>query len=226
MPSHAIPRCLAKENTMKKTALLTALLGAAFLATAAHAQTQAPAPAAAQSEGGYFGAGVISVSSKAGQTIASAFAGASSESKSTGYKLFGGYMWGNWGIELGLYDLGLFEVKIAGATSDKFESTAGTLSALYAAPFAGGKGVAKLKVGAAHVSNEYTCVSLCGAPFTNSEKTSTVLLTGVAVGWNITPGITLLADFERMSDVKYVVGTAGEFEGPIEMLSLSLQFTF
>jgi opacity protein-like surface antigen len=226
MPSHAFHRCLAKENIMKKTALLAALLGAAaFLATAVQAQTQAPAPAAVQSKGAFFGVGVMAVNSEVGNNIASAFAGSSTENQSTGYKMYGGYMWGNWGVELGYYDLGLFEVKMAGATSDKFESQAGTLSAFYAAPFAG-SGVIFLKAGAAYISADYSCVSLCGAPFTNSEKNSTSLLTGIGVGWRLTPGIMLRGDIERFHDVKYTVGTAGEFKGPIDVVELGMHFTF
>ncbi len=210
---------------MKKTALLAALLGTAFLATAAQAQTQAPAPAAVQSEGAFFGLGVMAVNSEVGNNIADAFAGASSNHQSTGFKLYGGYMWGNWGVELGYYDLGLFEVKIGAATSDKFESKAGTLAGFYAAPFAG-KGVIILKAGAAHISSDYSCVSLCGAPFTNSEKTSTSLLTAFGVGWRLTPGIMLRGDIERFHDVKYSVGTLGDFKGPIDLVELSVQFNF
>jgi len=225
MPSHAIHRCLAKENTMKKPALLAALLGAAFLATAAQAQTQAPPPAATRSEGAFFGAGVMAVNSEVGNNIASAFPGASTENQSTGYKMYGGYMWGNWGVELGYYDLGLFEVKMSGATSDKFESKAGTLSAFYAAPFAG-SGMIFLKAGAAYIAADYSCVSLCGAPFTNTQKNSTSLLTAFGVGWRLTPGIMLRGDVERFHDVKYTVGTAGEFKGPIDLVELSLHFDF
>ncbi len=210
---------------MKKPALLAALLGAAFLATAVQAQTQAPAPVAPRTEGGFFGVGVMAVNSEVGNNIASAFAGSATENQSTGYKMYGGYMWGNWGVELGYYDLGLFEVKMAGSTSDKFESKAATLSGFYAAPFAG-SGVIFLKAGAAHISADYSCVSLCGAPFTNSEKTSTSLLTGFGVGWRITPGIMLRGDIERFHDVKYSVGTAGEFKGPIDLVELSAQFNF
>jgi len=225
MPSHVVHPRLAKENTMNKPALLAALLGTAFLATAAQAQTQAPAPAAVRTEGGYFGVGVMSVTSEAAKTIAAAFAGASAESNTTGYKLYGGYMWGNWGVELGYYDMGKAEVKIAGATSDTLESKAATLAAVYSAPFAG-KGMVHLKAGAAHVSSEYNCVSLCGGNLVNSEKTSTPLFVGIGLGWRLSQGIQLRLDFERMSDVVYVVGTAGEFEGPIEIMSLSAQFNF
>ncbi len=201
---------------MKRTALMAALLGAATLTTPALAQMAA-------TEGGFMGASVMSSNTDSAGNYGDS-TGAVGESKTTGGKLFGGYMWGNWGVELGAYQLGIWEVKTAaGNKTAQFESQAVSLSGVYMAPI-GQSGVVNLKAGAAQVSTEFTCRSACvGA--TKAEKTSTVLLLGAGLGWRLTPAFMLRMDYERFSEVDYNNGT-GIQSSPVEVLSLGLQINF
>lgn len=215
MPAHVSYPGHLEENAMKKTALLAALLGAATLTTPAFAQTA--------SEGGFMGLSVMSSNSDLANDYSASIAG-DADSKSTGFKIFGGYMWGNWGVELGLYQLGKWEARnSAGGQAAQFESQAVSLAGVYMAPFAT-NGVLHLKAGGAQISTEFNCTAPCVGGST-SEKTSTVFLAGVGVGWRLSPGVMLRADFDRFSSVKFSTGSA-EGTSPIEVVAVGVHFTF
>jgi len=208
-----IPR-LAKENVMKKLAFLSALLAAASLPTSVQAQEMPP--------GSYFGVSILSAHTQAVRSFASAIGG-EGDSKTAGGKLYSGVLWGNWGLEAGIYHLGKFKVASAGATSDEFETQAVSVSGVYTAPV-GASGSISLRAGGARVSSEYTCLAAC-LGIASGVKTSTVLLTGFGLGWRLSPRFTLRADFERFAEVEHVTG-AGNIKSPYEVGSLGVQFNF
>lgn len=204
---------------MRKTLPLVAALAAVSIMTPVQAQTQ--------TSGGYVGVGVMSVSTDNARDFASSFIGpgGSADESATGLKLYGGYQWPNrFGIEAGLYNLGTYEVRAAGAKTDEFEVSALAVSGTYMAPL-GTSFDLNLKLGLAFTNADYTCLSGCGGIFVNTSKSGVSGLLGGGVGWRVAPKFSLRADLEYFGAVLHSVGGL-EAEYGYGALSLSGQVKF
>ena len=183
---------------MQRALLLVAALAAACLIT----------PAQAQTAGGYAGVGVMAVSTDNAREFAATYIGpgGTADESAGGLKLYGGYQWPNrFGIEAGLYNLGTYEVRIAGAKSDEFEVSALAVSGTYMVPL-GTSFDLNLKLGLAFTNVDYTCLSSCGGIFVNTSKSGVAGLLGGGVGLRITPNFSLRADLELFGGVDHSVG--------------------
>lgn len=202
---------------MRKILPLLAALAAACLMT----------PAQAQTSGGYLGVGVMSVWTDNAKDFASVtygFGGSGADT-ATGLKVYGGYVWPNrFGIEVGYYDLGSYDVKDFGAKTDQFEAHAVVVSGVFAAPI-GRNFDFNAKLGIAFTNVDYTCVSLCGFPYVNTGKSGTAGVLGVGLGWRLAPNFSLRADYEYFGGVRHAVGNL-EADYDYGAVSLSAQLKF
>lgn len=198
---------------MTKTASLLAALAAACLMT----------PAQAQTPGGYAGVGVMSVATDNAREFAATYA-TSGERTATGFKVYGGYLWSRFGVEVGYYDLGRYDVFTGGTKTDEFATTAAAVSGVFAMPFAS-QFVFNAKLGLAFTSADYTCISQCTSSLFSSSKSGVAGLLGAGVGWRPAQNFTLRADLETFADILH---RAGVFEAhyPYTAFSLSGQFNF
>ncbi len=204
---------------MKQATFLVALFAGAFLAAQAQAQM-----APMRASGGYAGAGVMTVHTDNAKEFANTFGGTGDDT-ATGLKVYAGYLWpSRFGIEVGYYDLGSYEVKNAGAKTDEFAVNAFTVSAVFATPI-GRNFDFNAKLGIAFSNADYTCFTLCGGNFVNTSKSGTAGLLGAGVGWRIAPNFSLRADYEWFGGVKHAVG-ALEVDYGYGALSLSAQLKF
>lgn len=205
---------------MKRIALLAALFASAFV-VAAQAQAQA------RGTGAYAGAGVMQVYTDNATEFA-AFAigfGADADSKATGFKVYGGYVWpARFGVEVGYYDLGTFDVRTFGAKSDEFRTTALAFSGTYSLPLQSNVDL-YFKLGFAFTDAQYRCLSACGWPFVNTDHSDLAGLMGIGLGWRIAPNFSVRGDWEYFGGVVHSVGgMIGEYG--YSTFSLAGQFHF
>jgi hypothetical protein len=198
---------------MRKTLPFLAALAAACLMT----------PAQAQTSGGYAGVGVMSVATDNASEFAAVNA-TSGERTANGLKVYGGYLWNRFGVEVGYYDLGSYDVFTGGTKTDEFAIAATAVSGVFAMPFAS-QFVFNAKLGLAFTAADYTCISLCSSSVFSSSKSSVAGLFGAGVGWRPAQNFTLRADLETFADILH---RAGVFEAryPYSAFSVSGQFNF
>jgi opacity protein-like surface antigen len=199
---------------MKKAGLGFCVLAAACLSATAHAQTQ----------GGFFGAGVLSASTDNARDFAAATFADGADKNATGFKVFGGYLWNQFGIEAGYYDLGTYDVFFAGTKSDDFSVSAFTISGALALRM-NSQFTFNAKAGIAFTSVDYRCFQACGGNFVDTSDSDVAGVFGFGLAWRPARNFTLRADYESIGDVSHSVGLLEEAY-PYRILSLSAQFNF
>lgn len=185
---------------MKKLAVFAALLAGALLAVQAHAQARAT--------GGYFGAGAMQVSTDNATDFAALAIGfgADADTTVTSFKVYGGYLWpARFGIEVGWYDLGSYDVHTFGVKSDEFRTGALAFSGTYSLPLNPSAEVL-FKFGLAFTEVDYRCYSACGWPYINTSHSDVSPLMGIGIGWRIAPSFSVRADWEYFGLVTHSVG--------------------
>jgi opacity protein-like surface antigen len=185
---------------MKKIAFLAALLAGTLLAAQAHAQ--------ARSTGAYFGAGAMQTYTDNASEFAyfSIPFGGSGDGSATGFKVYGGYVWpARFGIEVGYYDLGTYDVFTFNTKSDEFKTTALAFSGTYSLPLNPSAEVL-FKFGLAFTDVDYRCFSACGWPYVNTSHSDISPLMGIGIGWRIAPSFSVRADWEYFGLVTHSVG--------------------
>lgn len=204
---------------MKKTAFIAALLAGVLLGAQVHAQTRGT--------GGYFGAGVMQTyTDNATEFAWSAIGfGGSADSNATGLKVYGGYVWpARFGVEVGYYDLGTYDVFTFGAKSDEFKTTALTVSGTYSLPLNPQVGLL-FKLGLAFTDADYQCFSACGWPYVNTSHSDVAALMGIGLDWRLAQNFSLRAEWEYFGGVVHMVGNLmGEYG--YSAFSLAGQFHF
>jgi hypothetical protein len=201
---------------MKKIQILLVAFSGVLLAT----------PALAQQRGGYIGAGFMSSSTNNASDFATAANGlsGSGDKSATGLKVYGGYMFGRYGVEGGYYELGTYNVKFGATTTDKFKTTAITVSAVGSFPLGTAFNL-NGKLGLAFTNADYTCVQACGAPFVNTSKSDVAPLLGIGVGWQATRNFSLHGDLEIFTGVRHAAGGV-EDKSDYTAFSVSAQYNF
>jgi OOP family OmpA-OmpF porin len=204
---------------MKKTAFIAALLAGLLLGAQAHAQTRGT--------GGYFGAGVMQTyTDNATEFAWSAIGfGGSADSNATGFKVYGGYVWpARFGIEVGYYDLGTYDVFTFNTKSDEFKTTALTVSGTYSLPINPSFGVL-FKLGLAFTDADYRCFSTCPWPYVNTSHSDIAGLMGIGLDWRLAQNFSVRAEWEYFGGVVHMVGNLmGEYG--YSAVSLAGQFHF
>ena len=206
---------------MKRIAFVVGLFASALIAGQAQAQSRGT--------GGYFGAGVMQVYTDSATVFANDLylgpVGGSADSTATGFKVYGGYVWpARFGIEVGYYDLGTFDVFSFGAKTDEFNTTALGFSGTYSLPINPSVDV-QFKLGFAYTDVDYRCFSFCGWPNVNTSHTDIAALMGVGLDWRIASNFSVRADWEYFGGVVHVVGDSyGEFG--YSAVSIAGQFHF
>ena len=183
-------------------------------------------PAQAQTQGGYIGLGALSASTDNAREFALAFGGTSADKTASGMRVYGGYLWNQYGIEAGYYDLGTYEVMSGALKSDDFKVSAATVSGVLAIPL-GSSVTLNGKLGIAFTSVKYRCypmvVSCAATPDTNESDIAAIF--GLGVGWRPVRNITLRADLESIGEVSHAAGlNTGLY--PYTVLSISGQVNF
>ena len=206
---------------MKRIACIAALLASALIGTQAHAQSRVG--------GGYIGIGAMSVLTDNAEEFAALVilppGAGQGDSSATGLKIYGGYVWPTrFGIEVGYYDLGTYDVRTNGVKSDEFQTSAVTVSGTYNVALAPQLDLL-LKLGLAFTTADYSCITNCGGFFTSTSKQDISGLMGIGLGWRIAPAFSLRGDFEYFGAVTHSVGGVIA-EYPYTVLSISGQFHF
>lgn len=203
---------------MKKLAVFAALLAGALLGLQAHAQGRT---------GAYFGVGAMQTYTDNATDFAALAIGfgGSADGSATGVKVYGGYVWPQrFGIEVGWYDLGTYDVYTFGAKSDEFKTSAFTVAGTFGLPINPSLDVL-LKFGIAFTDADYRCLSSCGWPYVNSGRSDVAGLFGVGLGWRVAQNFSLRADFEYFGGVVHSVGGfLAEYDYPT--VSVAGQFHF
>ena len=201
---------------MRKTALLLAFFTGMAAAAQAGAQTGV--------QGGYAGIGIMSVSTDNAAEFGYVFA-TSGERMATGMKVYGGYLWpSRFGVEVGYYDLGSYDVFTGSTKTDEFATTAIAVSGVYAMPFAS-QFVFNSKFGIAFTSADYTCLAGCNGPVFSSSVNGIAGLFGAGLGWRPARNFTLRADFEIFADILHKAGVYETYY-PYSTFSVSAQVNF
>lgn len=182
------------------------------------------APALAQTQGGYAGAGALHASTDNARDFALVFGGTSADKTAQGFKVYGGYLWNQVGIEAGLYDLGTYDVRVGAARRDSFDVSAFALSGVLALPM-GAHFTFNAKAGLAFTSVDYRCYFACGGNFVDTGESNVAGILGAGFAWRAAKNFTLRGDFEYVGDVTHGVGLL-EALYPYRVFSLSGQLNF
>ena len=199
---------------MKRTAILIAALAGALLAS--HAQAQEPGQS-------YFGIGYGAVWSKG----ASPYDNTLDEDTSEGAKIYAGSMRDRFGIEIGYYNLGKYDVNFGGAKIAETNTSAIAVSAVMATPLGGGYSL-HAKLGLAFTQHEIECPGACvpaSPTLANTKKRGTSGLLGLGVGALMGQNVLVRIDFEHIGNVHHATSTF-EYKEAYDMLSVNLQFNF
>lgn len=198
---------------MKRTAVLFAALAGMFLA--AHAQAQQPGST-------YLGVGYGSIwsdgASPYGNTVDDGVAG--------GGRIYAGRMVDRFGVELGYYDLGKYNVTLAGAPVSKMVTKAIAVSGIYAAPLGGGY-TFSTKIGIAFTRAENQCVQ-CGIlnpPNVNTMKRGLSGLIGFGLAAQLSNNFGVRMDLEHFGAVHHAISTF-DYKNAYDLFSVSAQISF
>mgnify|MGYP000017645340 CR=1 FL=1 len=154
------------------------------------------------------------------------------DTKDTGYKLFGGYMFTpNLGIEGGWVDLGkatgsgTLDVAIPDGivlvpASAELKSSGLFLAGIAAAPI--GSGSVFAKVGLSNLKTELNVTALGASAGTSTRHTD--VFYGVGAGYNFTKNFGVRAEWERFR-IKYGDGV-DEFKDNVDLLSIGVTYRF
>ena len=199
---------------MKRTAILIAALAGLILT--------APVRAQAPGQGAYLGIGYGSVWSNGG----SFFSNTINEDTVAGGKIYAGYMRDdNWGIELGLHDLGKYDVFLLGAKTDEFKTTAVSVAGVFSTPIGAGYSF-NGRLGLAFTNVEYDCLQLCGGAFADdTKKRGTSGMLGIGLGARLAQALSFRVDFDHFGSVHHAVGNT-EYKESYDVLSVNLVLLF
>lgn len=200
---------------MRRTAILIAALTGVLFAP--HALSQEIGQS-------YFGVGYGAVWSDS----ASPYANTLDDGTAAGGKIYGGKMGDRFGIELGLYSLGKFDVNLLGAKLAETATTAVAVSGVMATPLGGGYSF-HAKLGLAFTQAEFTCSGAQCATQSpvgvNTKKRGTSGVFGLGVGAKLSQGVLVRVDFEHFGNVHHQISNT-EYGDGYDMMSVSLQFNF
>jgi hypothetical protein len=199
---------------VKKTAILIAALAGILLAS--HAQAQEPGQ-------GYFGASYGAVWSDG----ASPYGNTLDDGKSGGFKFYGGSMWDRFGLEVGYYDLGTYDVKFGAAKIAETKTSAIAVSGVLATPLGGGYSIHG-KLGLAFTQAAFSCIALCGTGspvLADTKKRGTSGLLGLGIGAKLGQDVMMRIDFEHFGNVHHQISTTA-YNDAYDILSVSVQFNF
>ena len=145
------------------------------------------------------------------------------ERSTSGIKLFAGYSWGVFGIELGQYDLGKYNIEgIANSqpSADEYGVKAFTLSGAAAFPLDRNWDFTT-KLGIASGTVTYQCVKNC-AGISNQTTNSIGAIFGLGLRWKISRNLAARLDWESIGGLTSKFGsyeekvTTGLFSAGIE----------
>jgi len=199
---------------MKTIGTLFALLAGALLA--AQAQAQAPGQ-------WYIGAGGGSVWSDG----ASPYDDTSDDGVAVGFKVYGGAVGEHWGMELGYYHLGPYDVKFNNVKVSESKLQSVATSIVYTGEFYPGY-LFHAKLGVAFTQYRYTCVSSCGAgnpPNLNTKENGLSGIWGLGIGARFTQSFEMRMDWEHIGSAHEAVSTQ-TFKDAYDMFSVSAQLNF
>lgn len=198
---------------MKRTAILIAALAGTFLA--AHAQAQQPGST-------YLGVGYGNMWSDG----ASPYFNTVDDGIAGGGRIYAGRMGERFGMEIGYYDLGKYEVAFAGAPFSRMLTKAVAVSGVYGAPLGGGF-TFSTKVGAAFTWAENRCVQ-CGLG--NPVNADTIKrglsgLIGFGLVAQLSNNFALRLDAEHIGSVHHTI-SALDYKDSYDLFSVSAQLSF
>ena len=194
---------------MKRSALLIAALAGALLAP--HAQAQQSGPR------GYVGFGYGSVWSDGGTF----FPNTINENTVAGGKIYAGFMRdANWGVELGLHNLGTFDAFLTGVKTDQWKTTAVTVAGVYTTPLGGGYSF-NGRLGLAFTNVEYDCLQICSATVFDNKKRGTSGMFGLGLGAKLAQSLEMRIDFDHFGSVHHAVGNT-EYKDSYDVFSVNL----
>jgi Outer membrane protein beta-barrel domain len=199
---------------MKKIGMLFALLAGALLAT----QSQAQAPGQS-----YFGIGIASAWSDG----ASPYDDTKDEDTAGAGKIYYGHMWSNWGMELGGYYLGKYDVEFGGSKIAESEATAIVVSGVYAADIGAGF-TFHGKVGIAFTQFKIDCLQQCGngtPPLADTKKTGLSGMWALGIGAKFSQNWLARMEWEHIGAFHSAVSDY-EYKEPYDLFTVSLQFHF
>lgn len=199
---------------MKRFGMLCALLAGALLA--GQAQAQAPGQT-------YFGVGYGAVwtdgASPYGNTI--------DDDTAAGAKIYGGKMWSHFGMEVGLYGLGKYDVNFGGAKIAESSAAAIAVSGVLAVPITTAYSF-HAKLGLAFTQYEIECEGACvpaSPTLVNTKRRGTSGLLGVGFGAKMGQNVAVRVDWEHFGSLHQATGSF-EYKDSYDMFSVSLQFAF
>jgi len=200
---------------MKRFGMLCALLAGALFAAQAEAQSAGQ---------GYFGLGYgVSWSDPI------PYSGTLDDSSSPAGKIYGGYMYSNWGVEMGFYSLGTYDSNLNGATVGRMKTQAITVAGVYSAPMGSAFNV-RARLGIAFTDAEFSCPSGCGTltdPDLNvdTKQHGVAPMGGFGVGAKLTQDVSVQMDWEHFGSVNHKINNTSYSTG-YDLMTLSLQFAF
>ena len=181
-----------------------------------------------QTGGLFLGVSGIAAYTDAARTMESITGGTHDKSVPNGGKVFGGYMWDRWGVELAYYYLGKYDFLNApavGQIQDQLETRAVTMAGVYEAQMAPTMSLF-FRAGLAITRTQYDCKLGCGSPpFLDTKKTATSGMGGVGLGFRLTQRSSVRLEWEHFGSVHHAVANQ-EFKDAYDLFSLGVRLMF
>lgn len=161
--------------------------------------------ASAQQSGAYAGiagGGAYSNAASKAETSMGYASTTKKENTEAGFKVYGGYSWGTWGLEAGYYNFGNYTIAgLIGASNAQSNAATSALALSATGAILLAKNWALMgKLGVGYAASKFHCDVLCtGFPDDNAH--SLAPLYGVGVKWNVQEKISVRMDWEGMSSV-------------------------
>jgi len=201
---------------VKRTAILIAALAGVLAGSQVHAQ----------SPGFYFGASGGAATTDATSNVAALTGGVHDDKTPNAYKVYGGRMWEDYGIEIGYYDLGKYKFLsgFAGPVQDELQTSAIAVSGVIARPLGQGY-FFNAKVGVAFTQTKYDCKLSCGVPFIDTQRRGNSGLLGLGLGWEASKALSFRMEYEHIGAVQHAIYNQ-RFKNAYDLFSIGLMVQF
>ena len=201
---------------MKRTAILFAALAGLLAGSQVHAQ----------SPGYYLGLSGGAATTDATNSLAALTLGVHDDKTPNAYKIFGGRMWDDYGLEFAYYNLGKYKflAGFAGPVQDEMQTSAIAVSGVLSKPLGQGY-YFNAKAGIAFTLAEYDCKLSCGAPFVDTQRRGNSGLLGLGVAMRASESLLFRIEYEHIGAVQHAISNI-RFKNAYDLFSIGLVAQF
>jgi hypothetical protein len=181
----------------------------------------------AQAPGFYFGLSGGAATTDATNSVATQTFGVHDDKTPNAYKIYGGRMWDDYGLEFAYYNLGKYKflAGFAGPVQDELQTSALAVSGVYSKALGQGY-YFNAKAGIAFTLAEYDCKLGCGVPpFIDTQRRGNSGLLGLGVAMRASQSLFFRIEYEHIGAVQHAISNI-RFKNAYDLFSIGLMAQF